>query len=301
MGPTEVSSEPKTGNCLVCGDQLTTSSPRCCLCDTPYHDECFAWAGECSVYGCGSRIAAVEDAAPRAAVVERAVGSSEFGDRRSGAAIRPRDPGENDRSPWEVAWVQTSSSDSFTLEVTGWIQLLMQGVIGALALAMIGWIASVVGEHSHTQNAKLILLVGIILVPGWALVTRFSMVTTGYQLDLTSGQFWRFGQIGSIIWRKAECRSDELMACRIQGRSGNKALDTESGYVATTSTIWWANIGVPARRWIRVSDFVADPDGFGPPDSLTRKVGSLTDYLKREQPLLHGRRHRSSRQVCEVP
>lgn len=44
--------------CQVCGDRLFVNVVACMACETPHHADCFAYAGCCSTYGCGSRIAA---------------------------------------------------------------------------------------------------------------------------------------------------------------------------------------------------------------------------------------------------
>ncbi len=43
---------PIAGRCLVCGEGMGANTAKCGRCDTPYHAECLAYAGRCSVYGC---------------------------------------------------------------------------------------------------------------------------------------------------------------------------------------------------------------------------------------------------------
>lgn len=41
------------GNCRVCGDALSQGNVmRCGNCETPHHNECYAYAGGCAMYGC---------------------------------------------------------------------------------------------------------------------------------------------------------------------------------------------------------------------------------------------------------
>lgn len=46
------------GICLVCGAELEGPLARCRECGTPHHRECWDYAGGCSTYACGSRVAA---------------------------------------------------------------------------------------------------------------------------------------------------------------------------------------------------------------------------------------------------
>ena len=41
--------------CRVCGHELGEAPCRCAKCQTPAHPDCFAYAGGCSIFGCGSQ------------------------------------------------------------------------------------------------------------------------------------------------------------------------------------------------------------------------------------------------------
>lgn len=43
------------GQCMVCGDELaaTEAMVRCGVCETPHHEECWAYVGKCTTYACG--------------------------------------------------------------------------------------------------------------------------------------------------------------------------------------------------------------------------------------------------------
>jgi hypothetical protein len=40
------------GVCLVCGSKMDERVVSCSKCRTPHHEECWAWNGSCSTYGC---------------------------------------------------------------------------------------------------------------------------------------------------------------------------------------------------------------------------------------------------------
>lgn len=59
LGPPDASVEEpgrSAPRCEVCGDAIASSLRVDCLgCGTPHHRDCFAYVGQCSVYGCNSR------------------------------------------------------------------------------------------------------------------------------------------------------------------------------------------------------------------------------------------------------
>jgi hypothetical protein len=48
---TELAPSPQ---CRVCGQSVAAAACTCASCQTPAHAECFAYAGGCSIFGCGS-------------------------------------------------------------------------------------------------------------------------------------------------------------------------------------------------------------------------------------------------------
>lgn len=52
----EVREAEPAPRCEVCGDAIPNSARVDCQdCGTPHHEDCFAYLGQCSVYGCGSK------------------------------------------------------------------------------------------------------------------------------------------------------------------------------------------------------------------------------------------------------
>lgn len=47
--------EGKVPRCTVCGEPVFFNRVHCARCDTPYHLDCWEYAGCCSMYGCGCR------------------------------------------------------------------------------------------------------------------------------------------------------------------------------------------------------------------------------------------------------
>jgi RING finger family protein len=43
------------GTCQVCGTEMRERRVRCASCDTPHHEECWRYTGECSTFACRER------------------------------------------------------------------------------------------------------------------------------------------------------------------------------------------------------------------------------------------------------
>lgn len=50
---TAMSVDVQCAVCMVCGDQIVDRQVFCSSCDTPHHDDCWVYLGQCSIYGCG--------------------------------------------------------------------------------------------------------------------------------------------------------------------------------------------------------------------------------------------------------
>lgn len=60
-----MSSAPEAVRCPVCGDPVADGPTLCPECDTPHHDDCWAYNGGCAIYGCPEgrrqRIVVIDD------------------------------------------------------------------------------------------------------------------------------------------------------------------------------------------------------------------------------------------------
>jgi hypothetical protein len=56
--PTMPLAVPAGTHCLVCGSDVCAPTIWCPRCQTPYHAECYRYAGKCSIYGCAGVSAA---------------------------------------------------------------------------------------------------------------------------------------------------------------------------------------------------------------------------------------------------
>jgi hypothetical protein len=76
-------------SCPVCWGQLEKADTGCPRCQTPHHEECFAFTGGCAVFGCGGKVmGAIQFHAPALELTES---GADFSQERPGGP--PREPG----------------------------------------------------------------------------------------------------------------------------------------------------------------------------------------------------------------
>ena len=50
---TAVSIASENAVCMICGEAVVERRVQCRRCQTPHHQECWEYLGQCSTYGCG--------------------------------------------------------------------------------------------------------------------------------------------------------------------------------------------------------------------------------------------------------
>ncbi len=158
--------------CEVCGDAIPDSARVDCQdCGTPHHEDCFAYLGQCSVYGCGSRrkrrhLAGGSKAEPEILIVKESSHDRRSARRPSRVDATPQPLRDWSPAGGEIA--QPGESQDTWNRVAIYLKRLLLFCVGMLSMAgACGSAVATPGQAILALLFGLALLIGSLVAPDW--------------------------------------------------------------------------------------------------------------------------------------